>query len=147
MRQWQAQRSAELASLLERSDLPIVGRNGLFVLARHAHALSLAQALARRHILVRTFEDRPALLRFGLCAADLTARTGSIGAAWGFHFANNVVAILVVSLSGTLSGLALYITPFAASDTETLVPLLLRDMATTVAIWAAIRFALAKTGR
>jgi len=84
---------------------------------------------------------------FGLCAADLTARTGTIGAAWGFHFANNVAAILVVSLSGTLSGLALWVTPFGASETETLVPLLLRDMATTVAIWAAIRFALAKTGR
>ncbi len=84
---------------------------------------------------------------FGLCAADLTARTGTIGAAWGFHFANNVAAILIVSLSGTLSGLALYVTPFGAADTETLVPLLLRDMATTVAIWAAIRFALAKTAR
>jgi membrane protease YdiL (CAAX protease family) len=84
---------------------------------------------------------------FGLCAADLTARTGNIGAAWGFHFANNVVAILVVSLSGTLSGLALYVTPFGPAETETLVPLLLRDMATTVAIWAAIRFVLAKTGR
>lgn len=84
---------------------------------------------------------------FGLCAADLTARTGSIGAAWGFHFANNVAAILIVSLSGTLSGLALYVTPFGPADTDILLPLLLRDMATTVVIWAAIRFALAKTGR
>jgi uncharacterized protein len=30
---------------------------------------------------------------FGVVAADLTARTGSIGAAWGFHFANNTLAI------------------------------------------------------
>lgn len=84
---------------------------------------------------------------FGLCAADLTARTGTIGAAWGFHFANNVTAILIVSLGGPMSGLALFVTPFGAADTETLVPLLLRDMATTAAIWAAIRFALAKTAR
>lgn len=81
---------------------------------------------------------------FGLCAADLTARTGSIGAAWGFHFANNVVAILILSLDGTLSGLALWVTPFGPEATETLIPLLLRDMATTVVIWWVIRTALAR---
>lgn len=80
---------------------------------------------------------------FGLCAADLTARTGSIGAAWGFHFANNVAAVLVIALDGNLSGLALYVTPFGAEAVEILPPLILRDMATTVAIYAAIRFALA----
>ncbi len=84
---------------------------------------------------------------FGLCAADLTARTGTIGAAWGFHFANNVAAILVVALSGSLSGLALYTTPFSPSEADILAPLLLRDMATTVVIWAAIRWLVAKTGR
>jgi len=81
---------------------------------------------------------------FGLCAADLTARTGSIGAAWGFHFANNVVAVLVVALNGNLSGLALYVTPFGAEAVETLQPLILRDIAVTLVIYAAIRFALAR---
>jgi len=81
---------------------------------------------------------------FGLCAADLTARTGSIGAAWGFHFANNVVAVLVVALNGNLSGLALYVTPFGAEAVETLQPLILRDIAITLVIYAAIRFALAR---
>jgi CAAX protease family protein len=81
---------------------------------------------------------------FGLCAADLTARTGSIGAAWGFHFANNVAAVLVLALNGNLSGLALYVTPFGADAVEILQPLILRDMATTVVIYAAIRFALAR---
>jgi hypothetical protein len=38
-------------------------------------------------------------------AADLTARTGSIGAAWGFHFANNTVAIAILSTGGTITGL------------------------------------------
>lgn len=81
---------------------------------------------------------------FGLCAADLTARTGSIAAAWGFHFANNVVAILIVALDGELSGLALYVTPFGADAAEILQPLILRDMLTTVVIWAALRFALSQ---
>ena len=84
---------------------------------------------------------------FGLCAADLTARTGSIGAAWGFHFANNVVAILILSLDGTLSGLSLYVTPFGPEAADTLGPLLLRDMATTLVIWGAIRLAIARLGR
>ena len=81
---------------------------------------------------------------FGLCAADLTARTGSLGAAWGFHFANNVAAVLVIALNGNLSGLALYVTPFGAEAVETLQPLILRDIAITLAIYAAIRFALAR---
>ncbi|MAX72851.1 MAG: CPBP family intramembrane metalloprotease domain-containing protein [Nioella sp.] len=81
---------------------------------------------------------------FGLCAADLTARTGSIGAAWGFHFANNVAAILIVALNGNLSGLALYVTPFGPQDAEILQPLILRDIATTVVIYAAIRMALSR---
>ena len=84
---------------------------------------------------------------FGLCAADLTARPGSIGAAWGFHFANNVVAILILSLDGTLSGLSLYVTPFGPEAADTLGPLLLRDMATTLVIWGAIRLAIARLGR
>jgi len=84
---------------------------------------------------------------FGLCAADLTARTGSIGAAWGFHFANNVVAILILSLDGTLSGLSLYVTPFGPEAADTLGPLLLRDMATTLVIWGAIRLVIARLGR
>ena len=50
---------------------------------------------------------------FGLVAADLTARTGSIGAAWGFHFANNIMALCFVSVDGTLTGLALFRTGFS----------------------------------
>ncbi len=55
---------------------------------------------------------------FGLAAADLTARTGSIGAAWGFHFANNTVALLIIGLKGMVPGLALFVTPFSAKDPE-----------------------------
>lgn len=81
---------------------------------------------------------------FGLLAADLTAHTGTIGAAWGFHFANNIAAILVLGMDGALSGLALYTAPIGPTDTEAFIPLLLRDMATTVVIWAAIRWALTR---
>lgn len=81
---------------------------------------------------------------FGLCAADLTHRSGTIGAAWGFHFANNVVAILILSLDGSITGLALYLTPFDTSATDILAPLLMRDMGVTLAIWLALRWALAR---
>ncbi len=80
---------------------------------------------------------------FGLLAADLTARTGSIGAAWGFHFANNVVAILIVALDGPLSGLALYTAPLPAASAE-IRPLILLDMGTTVVTWLLIRLAVTR---
>lgn len=80
---------------------------------------------------------------FGFLAADLTAKTGSIGAAWGFHFANNVVAILIVAMDGPLSGLALYTAPLAAESAE-IRPLILLDMGTTVATWLLIRAAVTR---
>lgn len=80
---------------------------------------------------------------FGLLAADLTAKTGSIGAAWGFHFTNNVVAILIVALDGPLSGLALYTAPLSAASEE-IRPLILLDMGTTVVTWILIRLAVTR---
>lgn len=81
-----------------------------------------------------------AVALFAILAADLTAVTGSLGAAWGFHFANNVVAILIVAMDGPLSGLALYVAPFSAAD-EAIRPLILLDMGTTLATWILIRIA------
>lgn len=81
---------------------------------------------------------------FALFAADLTAKTGSIGAAWGFHFANNVFALLLVSLDGPLSGLALYTTDFGPDAAEVLRPLILRDMGITALVWLVIRLALSR---
>ena len=46
---------------------------------------------------------------FGIAAADLTARTGNIGAAIGLHFATNVMAFLFLGLAGSLDGLALWV--------------------------------------
>ncbi|MDJ0826296.1 MAG: type II CAAX endopeptidase family protein [Rhodobacter sp.] len=76
---------------------------------------------------------------FALAAADLTARTGSLGAAWGLHFANNVFAVLIVAVDGTLPGLALYTTPYSADDTGTLRLLIAGDIAVLVLAWAALR--------
>ncbi|KAF0677326.1 CPBP family intramembrane glutamic endopeptidase [Profundibacterium mesophilum] len=72
---------------------------------------------------------------FGLIAADLTARTGSIGAAWGFHFANNVLAILVLATEGTITGLALKVTPYALGAQDVPDILVLGDMAMMLAAW------------
>jgi CAAX protease family protein len=53
---------------------------------------------------------------FGLIAADVTARTGNLGAAIGLHFANNIYAIAIIGTDGALSGLSLYKTTFNVSD-------------------------------
>lgn len=82
---------------------------------------------------------------FGLFAADLTARTGTIGVAWGFHLANNASALLLVALPDSMPGLALYTADVALADSGTGV-LILQDMLTTTAIWAALRLALARRG-
>ena len=74
---------------------------------------------------------------FGLIAADLTARTGSIAAAWGFHFANNTVAILVLATEDTITGLSLYLTPYGIGDVPPI--MFLGDFATIVVCWLILR--------
>jgi hypothetical protein len=83
-----------------------------------------------------------AVFLFAVLAADLTAKTGTIGAAWGFHFANNCVAILFIAMDGPLSGLALYTVPTLEMPAGDLLPLLMMDMLLTLVIWGLIRFAL-----
>ena len=63
----------------------------------------------------------------GVFAADLTARTGNIGAAVGLHFVNNFFAMCFLSLSGGMSGVSLYVTPYTVRDTDLLRPLLMTD--------------------
>ncbi|MEM1342042.1 MAG: CPBP family intramembrane glutamic endopeptidase [Pseudomonadota bacterium] len=79
---------------------------------------------------------------FGIFAADLTARTGSIGAAWGLHFANNAIAIVLVSLEGPLGGVALYTISEDVLTPDLLRVALLRDMMVTLIIWLCIRIAI-----
>lgn len=57
---------------------------------------------------------------FGVAASDLTARTGSLGAAVGFHLANNIYAFLFFGEYGLEdSGLALLMFPPEDIDTTT----------------------------
>jgi membrane protease YdiL (CAAX protease family) len=80
-----------------------------------------------------------AVFLFAILAADLTAKTGTIGAAWGFHFANNCVAILFMAMEGPLSGLALYTVPVSDMAAADVRPLIFVDMVVTVVVWGAIR--------
>ncbi len=79
---------------------------------------------------------------FGLIATDLTRITGSIGASWGFHFANNFAAILILAVDGTIPGLALYLTPYGADDTTYLPMLIIGDLALMVLAWLILHRAL-----
>lgn len=79
---------------------------------------------------------------FGLVMADLTARSGALGMAWGLHFANNLFAILLFTTGEALDGLALYRLPFTVSDTQAILPLLAVDLIGMVLVWAACRYAL-----
>ncbi len=79
---------------------------------------------------------------FGVLMADLTARSGSLGPAIAVHFWNNVSAMLVVSLPGDLSALALYHTPFSATDTDVLRQWLWVDFAFMIVLWLAARLAI-----
>jgi len=78
---------------------------------------------------------------FGLAAADLTARTGTLGAALGLHFANNVFAVLVTALLGPGSGLALWHVPLDIGSAE-LAALIPVEFATLGVAWLAARLAL-----
>lgn len=71
----------------------------------------------------------------GVITADITARTGNIGAAIGLHFVNNFFAMCFLSLEGGLSGVSLYVTPFSASDSSLLRPLLLADAASVALLY------------
>jgi len=89
----------------------------------------------------------------GLACADLTARTGNLGAAIGLHLANNAFAVLIVGIEGwPASGVALFLYPYedpenyadgfeALADPVAVVVLL--GMLTGVLImWLAARIAL-----
>lgn len=79
----------------------------------------------------------------GLACADLTARTGNLGAALGLHLANNIFALVIIgTLNGPGSGLALFLYPQASGsavvtahpDTNPLFPLV--DLAfALIGVW------------
>lgn len=79
---------------------------------------------------------------FGLLSADLTARAGTLGPAIAMHFANNAMALLVISLPDSLSGLALFHLPFDMSDTGILRQWLIVDFGVMIVSWLVARLAL-----
>lgn len=76
---------------------------------------------------------------FGLAAADLTARTGNLGAAIGLHFATDASSLFMVGLYGHLDGLALYNRVINLWDTRWLLPYLVTDFLSLLVGWLAAR--------
>lgn len=66
-----------LKSVLEESGFTVLGSAGLFVLASHAQAGHVAEALAAQGIVVRVFAQQPTWLRFGLPAPEQFARVAA----------------------------------------------------------------------
>lgn len=66
----------------------------------------------------------------GIACADLTARTGTLGAAIGLHFATNFTAIMFIATEGwPMSGLALVLYSYQDPD------LLSAEIAEVVGVW------------
>lgn len=81
---------------------------------------------------------------FGLVAADLTVRSGTLGLAWGLHFTNNFIALALLAPQGDLAGAALLLLPFGLADGAEMRGMLLFDMALMLALWALARVVLAR---
>ena len=79
---------------------------------------------------------------FGLAAADLTARFGTLGPATALHFINNFGAILIPAPKGQFDGLALYAYPFTMEDKDAVLAMMPADLLFLVCGWLAIRLAL-----
>ena len=79
---------------------------------------------------------------FALVAADLTARAGTLGPAIALHFLWNSVSLLLLSVEGTLSGLALFLLQVDMADPVALRPYLLIDGTLLFVAWLAARLAI-----
>jgi membrane protease YdiL (CAAX protease family) len=79
---------------------------------------------------------------FGCMAADLTARTGNLGAALGLHFATNFAGMFLVGLYGNLDGLSLYTLVINTRDTGALGPYLAQDFLAMAVSWLLARLML-----
>ena len=79
---------------------------------------------------------------FGLAAADLTARSGTLGPAIALHLINNFSAILLIAPQDNFDGLALSTYPFGPDDIEILLAWMPVDMMMLLCGWLAARLAL-----
>lgn len=76
---------------------------------------------------------------FGLVAADLTARSGGLGLAWGLHLANNMIGLSVMATQGGLTGLALRVTTQSRADLADTPWMVLPGALPFVAAWLILR--------
>ncbi len=79
---------------------------------------------------------------FGLAAADLTARSGTLGPATALHFINNFSAIMIAAPRGQFDGLALYAYPFTVDNADALWAMMPLDLLILICGWLAIRLSL-----
>lgn len=79
---------------------------------------------------------------FGAAAADLTARTGTLGPAIALHLVNNFGAIAIAAPDGNFDGLALWSFPFSVEDTDKVLALMPVEMLVLLCSWLAARLAL-----
>ncbi len=74
---------------------------------------------------------------YALMWADLVRVTGNLGAACGWHFANNLILFAFVSPQDAMSDFAWAVAPYAAADTP--VFLFVLDFLASVACWQILR--------
>ncbi|SEW39543.1 hypothetical protein SAMN04488515_2609 [Cognatiyoonia koreensis] len=73
----------------------------------------------------------------GLLWTDLTRVTGNIGAAWGWHFANNFMLMNFLGNKGELNGFVWMTTPYSVKELPP--SLFLIDIGIAVLTWAILR--------
>ena len=80
---------------------------------------------------------------FGVAAADLTARYGTLGPAIAMHFVNNFAAITLMGVKDNLGGLNLYVYPFSISNTSKFTEMLPLETFALGLAYLSIRWAMA----
>jgi membrane protease YdiL (CAAX protease family) len=80
---------------------------------------------------------------FGVAAADLTARYGTLGPAIAMHFVNNFAAITLMGFKDNLGGLNLYVYPFSISNTSKFTEMLPLETFALGLAYLSIRWAMA----
>lgn len=79
---------------------------------------------------------------FGVVAADLTARSGTLGPAIALHMINNTLAIALTAPSGNFDGLALYSYPFSIRDSDILAQWMPMEFLVLFCTWLVARITL-----
>lgn len=79
---------------------------------------------------------------FGLCAADLVARSGTLSAAIALHFVNNLYPLVFAAFPDNLSGFALFHLPWTSEEMLEQNPMLLTDFLFVLCNWLMVRLVL-----